>query len=104
VHLHKALQPLDDAEHTGDAAIAGRRIGVVRVAGEAHLGGGCDRDDLAEKMVDPLPVLVLRDDAGRGWRCRLVGMAPAKSGVARAAAPTSRSAWVCRRRGTPAIT
>jgi hypothetical protein len=38
-------------------------------------------------MVDPLPVLVLGDDAGGGGRGRLVGMAPAEGGVARAAAP-----------------
>jgi len=59
----------------------------VRVAGRPHLGGGRHRHDLAEKMVDPLPVLVLGDDAGRGWQCRLVGASPAEGGVARAAAP-----------------
>ena len=62
MHLHKALQLLDGAEHASDAAIAGRRVGVVRMAGEPHLGGGRDWDDLAEEMVDPLPVLVLGED------------------------------------------
>jgi hypothetical protein len=41
------------------------------MAGEPHLGGGRDRDDLAEEMVDPLPVLVLGEDpalvGGTAW-------------------------------------
>ena len=49
VHLHEALQPLDGAEHAGHAAVARRRVGVVRMAGEAHLGGGRDRHDAARK-------------------------------------------------------
>src|SRR5262249_55623158 len=57
VHLDKALQPLDGAEHAGVTAVAGRRVGVVRMAGEPHLGRGRDRDDGGEKMVDPLPIL-----------------------------------------------
>src|SRR3984893_2926506 len=87
VHLHEALQPLDGAEHAGDAAIAGRRVGVVRMAGKPHLGGGRDRDDGAEEMVDPLPVLLLGEDPDRGRGCGLVGARPAESGAARAAAP-----------------
>src|SRR5207248_9243798 len=83
----EALEPLDRAEHASDAAVAGRRVGIVRVAGEPHLGRGRDRDDLSQEMVDPLPVLALGDDAGRGRRCRLVGAAPAEGGVARSAAP-----------------
>jgi hypothetical protein len=87
MHLYEALQPVDGAEHAGHAAVAGRRVGVVRVAGEPHLGRGCDRHDGPEEMVDPLPVLVLGEDAGRGRGCCLVGAAPAEGGVARAAAP-----------------
>jgi hypothetical protein len=87
VHLHKALHSLDRAKDASDGAIAGRRVGVVRVAGEPHLGRGRDRNDLAEEMVDPLSVLVLGEDAGRGRGCGLVGAAPAEGGVARAAAP-----------------
>ena len=45
VHLHESLQPLDRAEHARYAAIAGRRVGVVRMAGEAELCGSGDRDD-----------------------------------------------------------
>jgi hypothetical protein len=87
VHLHEALEPLDGAEHPVHPAVARGRVGVVRMAGEPHLGGGRVRHDLAEKMVDALPVLLLRDDARAGRRRRLVGMAPAEGGVARAAAP-----------------
>jgi len=36
VHRDEALQGFDGAEHAGDAAVTGRRIGVVRVAGEPH--------------------------------------------------------------------
>ena len=57
VHLDKALQPRDGAEHPGHAAIPGWRVGVVRMAGEPHLGGGRHWHDLAEKMVDPLPAM-----------------------------------------------
>src|SRR5438552_3500220 len=56
------------------------------MAGEAHLGGGRDRDDLPEEMVDPLPVLLLGEDAGRGRGSGVVGAAPTEGGVARAAA------------------
>jgi hypothetical protein len=45
VHLHEALEPLDGAEHASDAAVAGRRVGVVRIAGEPHLSRGRDRHD-----------------------------------------------------------
>src|SRR6267142_1952220 len=55
VHLHEALQSFDGAEHPGHPAIAGRRVGIVRMAREPHLGCGRDRHDGAEKMVDPRP-------------------------------------------------
>ncbi len=86
MHRHEPLQPVDRAEHAGHAAIAGRRVGVLRMAGEAHLRRGRDRHDRRQKMVDPLPIFVFGDDAGNGRRRRLVGAAPAEGGVARAAA------------------
>jgi hypothetical protein len=84
VHRHEALQPLDGAEDARDTAIAGRGVGIVRMARKTHLGGGRHRHDGAEKMIDPLPVLFLRKDTGLAGRRLLVGAAPAKSRVARA--------------------
>ena len=45
VHRHEPLQPLDRAEHARHAAVAGRRVGIVRMAGEAHLGRVAHRND-----------------------------------------------------------
>jgi hypothetical protein len=64
VHHDKALQPLDGAEHAGDATVAGRRVGVVRMAGESNLGSGRDGDDLPKEMVDALPILLFGEDTG----------------------------------------
>ena len=59
-HRHEFLQPLHRAEHAGDAAIAGRRVGVVRVTGEPDAVRLGDRNHPFQEIVDPLPVLVFR--------------------------------------------
>jgi hypothetical protein len=52
VHLHEAFQPLHSPQYTGHTAIAGPRVGVVRMAGQTHFGGGRDRHDGCEEPVD----------------------------------------------------
>jgi hypothetical protein len=86
VHRHEPLQPLDRAEHAGYATITGRRVRVLRMAREAYFRRGRDRHDRGKEMVDPPPIFVLGDDAGLAGRRGLVGAAPAKGGVPRAAA------------------
>src|SRR3546814_20078007 len=44
-HQDELLEAIDGAENAGDAAIAGRGVGVVRVAGEADLVAGRDGND-----------------------------------------------------------
>jgi hypothetical protein len=87
MHQDEALEALDRPEYPHHAAPAGRRIGIVRMAGEAHLGGSRDRHDRSEKTVDPLPILVFRHDPRQGRRRILIGAAPSERLVARAAAP-----------------
>jgi hypothetical protein len=86
VHRYKALEPVDRAEHARDTAITGGRVGILRVARQPHLGRGRHWHHGGEKMIDALPIFVFGDRARRGRRCRLIGAAPAKGGVARSAA------------------
>jgi hypothetical protein len=80
------LRPFDVAEDAGDAAIAGRRPGIVRMAGEADLVALGDRDDALEEVVDALPVLFFAEDTGEAGGGVLVHQVPAEGRVARAAA------------------
>ena len=57
------------------------------MTGEPHVIGGRYRHDLGEEMVDPLPVLLLGEDAGGAGRSILVDPVPVEGCVARAAAP-----------------
>jgi hypothetical protein len=68
------------------------------VAGEPDLGRGRHWHDLAEEMVDPLPGLVLGEDARTRRRGRLVGKAPAEGGVAlvRCSAPHRQAPLISR--------
>src|SRR5437764_7757182 len=64
VHLHETLQAFDGTENARHAAVAGPRVGVVRMTGETNLRGGGGWDDRREEPVDAFPVLLFRNDAG----------------------------------------
>src|SRR5215813_8751858 len=66
VHHHKALEPIDGAEHARHPAPSGRRIWIVRMAGEPHPSRGRYRYDRGKETVDALPVLLLGDRTSRG--------------------------------------
>src|SRR5262249_21465748 len=66
MHRHKALEPIDRAEHTCHAAPSGRRIRIVRMTCEAHPGRGRYRYDRGKETVNTRPVLLLGDHAGQG--------------------------------------
>ena len=87
VHQDEALEALDRPHYSRHAAPAGWRIGIMRMAGETYLGGGCYRNDCGEETVDPLPILVFGHDPRQGGRRLRIGPAPAKGLVARTGAP-----------------
>src|SRR5712671_6467864 len=75
---------MDRAEHARHTPITGRRVRVMRMAGETHLDRGRDRDDRSKKAVNTLPILLLRDNTGPARGCVLIGPAPAEGGITRA--------------------
>ncbi len=84
--LDELLQPLDGAQDPRDAPIAGRRVGIVRVAGEPDLVLLGHRHHALEEIVDALPVGVGIEQAGETGRRILGRLVPAERRIERAAA------------------